>query len=257
MRGILCIFQKELKGFFANPNYYVVAALLSLTLSSLFPGYLAKFAQMSNAAFQQMGMRGESDIHFGVFMQVASLLNLLLIFMTPALTMRLLSEEKKMKTMDLLMTVPVTSLDIVLGKYLAAACAVGGLAILASLYPLSTMGFASNVNWLAMAICFLSMFLVGCVYTAVDLFCSSLTESQIVSYVFSVVLNISLWFLASGAELTDNATVRQVFEHISLPSHISALASGTIRTSSLVFLFSVISLFVFLSERVVESARWR
>jgi ABC-2 type transport system permease protein len=181
----------------------------------------------------------------------------MLIFIVPALTMRLFAEEKKMKTMDLLLTSPIASWEIVVGKYLAAVVAVSFLVLIALVYPLTTLFFASGVSIGALLICFLGIFFVGMVYAAIDLFCSSLTESAIVAYVMAVMFNVALWFLSAGSEISDGALSRKIFEHISLSSHLTGLVEGTLRTTSLVFLGSVIALFNFLTERVVEASRWR
>ena len=98
---------------------------------------------------------------------------------------------------------------------------------------------------------------MGGVYAAMDLFASSLTENTIVAYIISIMFNLSIWFIGIGAEVVDSEAGRKVFEHLSLSSHLSALVEGTIRTNGLVFFFSVIVLFCFLAERVVESSRWR
>jgi len=257
MTGAMVIFKKELKGFYFNPGFYLIAFLVSVVLSWSYPIQLNMFSQLlQNYVFQQNLPQQQLNIHYGLFIRHLSYLNLMMIFVVPALTMRLLAEEKKLRTFDLLLTSPVTSTDIVLGKYFAALGAVGGMVILALLYPIATVAL-TKFNWAPLFIAFFGIFLVGGSYAAMDLFCSSLTENALVAYVTSVVLNISIWFVGIGAEVTDSPTIRQIFEHISLNVHLTNLVEGTIRTSALVFLFSVMALFCFLAERVVESSRWR
>ena len=184
------------------------------------------------------------------------MVNLILIFLVPALTMRMIAEERKLRTYDLLLTSPVTSAEIVLGKYFAVIGAVGCLMFVALLYPLTTRFFVA-FQWGLLLVAFLGIFLLGAVYAAMNLFCSALTESALVAYVMAVILNIAVWFVGIGVEIADGSLVRQIFEHISLNTHLAAMIEGAIRTNGLVFLFSVIALFVFLTERVVESSRWR
>lgn len=257
MSGTLTIFKKELKGFYLSPSFYVIAFLVSVVLSWSFPIQLNLFSQLlQNYVYQQSLPQQQLNIHYGLFLRHLSYLNLMLIFVVPALTMRLLAEEKKLRTFDLLLTSPVTSTDIVLGKYLAALGAVGGIVLLAISYPIATAAL-TKLSWAPLLIAFFGIFLVGATYAAMNLFCSSLTENALVAYVTSVVFNVSIWFVSIGVEMTDSQTVRQIFEHISLNVHLNSLVEGTIRSSALVFLFSVIALFGFLAERVVESARWR
>ncbi|MGZ3774762.1 MAG: ABC transporter permease [Pseudobdellovibrionaceae bacterium] len=257
MSGTLTIFKKELKGFYLNPTFWVICFLISLVFSWVYPIQLNLFSQLlTNYVMQQGVPQNQLNIHYGVFLRQLSYLNLLLIFVVPALTMKLFAEEKKLRTFDLLLTSPVTSLEIVMGKYFAALGAVAGLVVLALLYPIVTSSLAT-VNWAPLIIAFSGIFLVGGVYAAMDLFASSLTENTIVAYVSSVIFNVSIWFIGIGAEVVDSEKGRKIFEHVSLSSHLSSLVEGTVRTNGLIFFVSIIVLFCFLAERVVESSRWR
>jgi hypothetical protein len=90
-----------------------------------------------------------------------------------------------------------------------------------------------------------------------NIFCSALTESAIVAFVMAFIFNVGIWFLAIGVEIVDSSMARQIFEHIALNQHLSNLVEGTVRTSSVVFILSLVFLFCFLTERVVEASRWR
>jgi ABC-2 type transport system permease protein len=257
MSSILTIFKKELKGFYFTPAFWVICFLCSLVFSWSFPIDLNRFAQfmMNYVAQQQMGAN-QLNIHYSVFSVLLVQVNLLLIIVTPALTMKLFAEERRMRTFDLLLTSPVTSAQIVIGKYFAALGAIAGIIFIAFLYPLSTAIFV-KFNWGPLLIAFLGIFLMGAVYLAMDLFASSLTESAVGSFVVAIIFNISIWFVSKGAEIVDGEKARKIFEHISLSTHLSGLVEGTIRTNGLIFFLSIIVLFCFLAERVVESSRWR
>jgi ABC-2 type transport system permease protein len=192
------------------------------------------------------------NVHYQVFLPQLNILNLILIFIVPAFTMRLFAEEKKLRTFDLLLTSPISSAQIVAGKFLATLAAIFGLCFLSFLYPVFT-----KLNWAPLVIAFFGVLTVGAVYAAMDLFASALTESAVVAYVMAVMLNMAVWFVGIGVDVVDTPMARQIFEHISINQHLVSLVEGTIRTSSLVFLFSLIFLFCFLCERVVESSRWR
>lgn len=257
MSGTMVIFKKELKGFYTSPSFYVVAFLVSMVLSWTYPIQLKLFSQLlQNYMMQQNLPPQQLNIHNALFLRHLSYLNLMLIFVVPALTMRLFAEEKKLRTFDLLLTSPITSTQIVIGKYLAALGAVLGLVLLALAYPLATGGLA-QFSLAPLLIAFSGIFMVGAAYAAMDMFCSSLTENALVAFGSSIALNLSIWFIGAGAELTDSQAIRQIFEHISVNTHLGSWTEGTIRTSAFVFLFSVVALFCFLAERVVESTRWR
>lgn len=257
MSKIFAIFKKETRGFFLSPNFYVVCFLCSAVFSWIYPNVLNKFAMALQAAVYSPEMpKQQLNIHYQVFLPQLNMLNLILIFIVPAMTMRLFAEEKKLRTFDLLLTSPVTSAQIVIGKYLAALAAIFGICFLSFLYPAATAMF-TKVNWATLTIAFMGIFIVGGVYVAMDLFASSLTESAVVAYVMAVVFNMSVWFVGIGVDVVDSPLARQIFEHISLNQHLIGMVEGTLRTSSLIFLTSVIFLFCFLCERVVESSRWR
>jgi ABC-2 type transport system permease protein len=257
MRSTLVIFKKELKGFFTGPQLYMVAFLCAVVFSWVYPIQLNVFQEtLQNAMYAQGAPQQQFNIHYGVFLRQLSYLNLMLIFVVPALTMRLFAEERKMRTFDLLLTSPVTSAEIVIGKYLAALVAIAAIIFLALLYPIVTVFFV-KINWAPLVIAFLGLFMVGAVYAAMNIFCSSLTESAIISFVMAVVFNVSVWFIGIGVEVVDSSLARQIFEHISLNQHLAGMVEGTLRTNSIIFIFSIVAIFVFLSERVVESLRWR
>jgi ABC-2 type transport system permease protein len=231
--------------------------LISVIFSWIYPIQLNLFAQLlQNYVMQANVETRQLNIHYGVFVRHLSYLNLMLIFIVPALTMKLFSEEKKLRTFDLLLTSPVTSAQIVAGKYLAVIGAIGGIVFLSFIYPAST-ALLAKISWGPLIVSFIGIFLIGAVYAAMNLFCSALTEQSLLAYAMSVILNLSIWFVGIGAEVVEGETARKVFEHISLNTHLSSLVEGTVRTSGIIFILSLIFLFCFLTERVVESARWR
>ncbi|MEZ0391406.1 MAG: ABC transporter permease [Pseudobdellovibrionaceae bacterium] len=257
MSAVLAITRKETKGFYLSPNFYIVCFLCAAIFSWVYPNVLNKFSvALQSFVYQPEMPKQQLNIHYQVFLPQLNILNLILIFVVPALTMRLFAEEKKLRTFDLLLTSPVTSAEIVGGKFMAVMMAIFGLCFLSFLYPAATSVFTS-LNWTTLIIAFLGIFIVGGVYAAMDLFASSLTESAVVAYVMAVMLNMSVWFIGIGVDVVDSPEARRIFEHIALNQHLVGLVEGTIRTSSLIFLLSLIFLFCFLCERVVESSRWR
>lgn len=257
MKSIGVIYKKEIKAYFTSPTFYIIAFLSTLVLSGLYLIRLAQFNEAaSNYMMQMQSSPRDLNIHYAVFLPHLSVLNLLLIMFVPALTMKSISEEKKMRTFDLLLTSPVTSIDIVLGKLFAVLTAVFGITFLALLYPVVTSRVA-DFSWAPLLIAVFGIFMVAAVYSAMDLFASSLTESTLGAYVLAIVFNLSIWFIGTSVDLASTPWLRKILEHISLNTHLSALVEGTIRTNGLIFLFSVVALFAFLAERVVESSRWR
>lgn len=257
MSKIFAIYKKEVKGFICGPGFYLICFITTLFLGFSFLIFVSKFKETLATAMYQQGMPQQTfNIHYAVFLPLLAYLNLLMIVLVPGLTMRLLSEEKKMRSMDLLLTSPITSAQIVIGKYLAGLTAVGILCLIAFSFQ-AVMGLFADLNWGPLLVAVLGLFLVGAVYVAMDLFCSALTESAIISFFLAVMLNLGIWTIGMVVEVVDTGTVRQIFEHLSLNQHLVNLVEGTVRSSTLIFIGSLIFLFCFLAERVVESARWR
>lgn len=257
MNSMYVIFKKELASFYKSPLFYFLAFMMTILLSILFSISLDKFAQTASNAMLQFGMQPQLlNIHYSVFLPHLSIINLIFIFLIPALTMRLISEEKKMKTFDLLLTSPITSVAIVLGKYFATLFVIVGLILISFIYPLISRN-VFEFSWAPTLVAGLGIFLVAAVYTSMNLFASSLTDNSLVAFVLSIVLNLSIWFIGALNESFDEPVTKKILEHISLNNHLAGMIEGTIRTNGLVFFFSIIVLFCFLTERVVESSRWR
>lgn len=257
MSPVWVLAKKEFRGFVTGPTFFIVLAMMTTVMTWMYPIHLRMFRDMADNAMFSMGAPSQQfNIHYGLFLRHLSYVNLLLILIVPALTMRLFAEEKKLRTFDLLLTSPVSSWQIVLGKYFAALGVLFLLLLAAFMYPAATALFA-DVQWGPLLAAFGGIFLVAAVYAAMDVFCSSLTESAIIAFVMAIILNVSIWFVGVGVEVVDSSWARAMFEHISLNSHLSAMVEGTIRSSSLIFFLSAAFFFCFLAERVVESSRWR
>lgn len=258
MNSTFVIAKKELKSFFLTPTFYFIAGIICVILSFLFPAHFSMFVTQSQMAAQQMQQGAQQgNIHYGLYLRHLSYINLLLIFVVPAFTMKLFAEEKKLRTFDLLLTSPVTSWEIVLGKFLSVAGAIAAIMLIALLYPLVTLMFVDKIHWPSLILAFSGIFVLSLIYVSMNLFCSSLTESVLISFILSVILNVSIWFVGIGVEIVDSQWARQLFEHISLANQLSSLVEGTLRIQTIAFFVSAVSLFLFLAERVVESHRWR
>lgn len=257
MRGTFVIFKRELATYFLSPTFYLITFLVTLLLSVMFTLSLAKFAELSGNQMLQMGLSpAQQNIHYGVFLPHLSLVNLMFIFLIPAFCMRLLAEEKKMHTFDLLMTSPVKSFDIVLGKFFATMVVVSCILVVSMVYILIARRMA-EFSWAPTLTAALGIFLVAGVYVAMDLFASSLTESALVAFVLSIIFNMGIWFIGALNDSINTPWLKDIFEHISLNTHLAGMIEGTLRTNGLIFLLSLIFLFCFLTERMIESSRWR
>lgn len=254
---MMTIYFKEIAGFFKSPLFYLLAFLTSLILGITFAMGLQSFIMLQSNAMYQFGMSASQlNAHYSIFMQHLSFLNLIFIFFTPALAMKLIAEERKNRTMDLLLTSPVTSLEIIASKYLSILTVVLALVVLALSY-IAISNQMIEFNWRPTLITAFGIFIVGAVYSAISLFASSLTENTMMAFILGVIFNLGIWIFGGVSELIDQELWKRFFEQVSLNLHFQSLMEGVIKLNSVVFFLSVIVFFCFLAERLIESSRWR
>lgn len=257
MKSVLTIAWKDFKSSVTRPMFFLIAGLCSTLWSYLYLRGVREFAQQSLLmSAPQFGGGMQMNIHYTLFISHISYINIIFIFMIPALTMGLISEEKKMRTYDLLLTSPINATHIALGKFLAGFGTAMLLVLIGMLYPIGTALFA-DFQWAPLLSSFIGLTLMTAAYVAVGLFASSMTESVVLSVVMGVLFNLVLWFLSSGSGFSDNPVFTAIMEQVSIGQQLFSFLKGTFKVSAIVFFLSLAGLFVFLAQRVVESSRWR
>jgi ABC-2 type transport system permease protein len=237
LANTLTFARKELKSFFTSPVAYVI-----LTLFLLITGWF--FAS-------SLFLVGQADMRdlFSVIIPIAYM------FFIPAISMRLLSEEKKSGTLELLVTMPVRDSEIVLGKYLATLGLLASALILSLSYPL-TLAFLGDPDGGAIFGGYIGLFLMGASYLAIGLFTSGLTENQIVAFITGFVIIFVLWML-DKVLIFFPGSMASVIEYLSVTYHFENIARGVVDTRDLLYYLSIIVVFLFLAVRTMESRRWR
>lgn len=231
------IYKREMKAFFTSPIAYI---------------YLAIFYAIS--AFYYVGsniMGSTTDMSYaflGIFM--------IIMLFIPLLTMRLMSDEKKQKTDQGLLTAPVNLAEIVMGKFFAAATVfVIGMAIYVP-YVLVLYSLAGNLPWATIIGHFVGLLLVGTSFISIGLFVSSLTEIQIVAAILSLLINFFLYMIDVFASRVTFAPLKQVMVAVGFYNRYTEFTQGILNITSVVFFISVIFVFNFLTVRVLERRRW-
>ena len=258
MRQFLSQFKKDFRQTLVNPVFFLMAGLCCAIWGFVFPRRLFEFSRVAGVTpfADQGGLTGGYNIYETVFVNHLSLTHLLLLFIVPIFTMRLISEEKKLRTFDLLMTAPITSTKIVLGKFFAGYAVVLILVFLSFLYPFSTSWFVEfNVRLLVSA--YLSIALLMAVYTAIGLFSSSLSASVMLSVFLGIIFSVSLHFISLGEGFSDHPFYSSAMEYLSISTHLDSFFRGNILSSSVFFFLILAGFFVFMTQRVIESSRWR
>ncbi len=233
---MFAIFKRELKAYFTSPLGYV---------------FLAIFYAFSGLFFYIFSLSvGSTDIS-SVFLMMF----IVLMVFVPLLTMRLLSEDKKQKTDQLILTAPVSLLSIVMGKFLAAyAIFAIGVAVM-PVYGFVMSTFAT-VSWLPIWGNTVGLLLLGGIFVSIGLFISSLTENQMIAAIGGFFINLIILLMNTLKSALPNGFLQDVLSSISVYSRYSEITSGIFSLSSLIFFVSVIFIFLFLTVRVLEKRRW-
>jgi ABC-2 type transport system permease protein len=255
MSNILAIAQKELKAYFASPIAYVLITFFAFFFALFFVPILLFFEEQS----RQMSMMGAGQPPFNVNDQlihpVLSNVSVILLFVLPIVTMRSFAEEKRTGTMELLLTSPLTDVQIVFGKFIGAMGLI--LAMLAITLPhLGFLFWYGNPEWKPIATAYLGFFLMSGCFLAIGLFISSLTRNQVIAAMATFGVFLMLWVVDWTSRFS-RPSIQLVLEYLSITRHFDDFARGVIDTKHLVYYASFIIFGLFLTVRSVETERWR
>ena len=259
MKQILAIIQKELKISFYSPLAYVVIAVFTFITGYFFYSVLNWFVEQSFMATMQAQQYRQAPPKFNVnLMVIRGFLNniaVISLFVLPAITMRLFSEEKKQGTVELLYTTPITSGQIIVGKYLA-----GLIFYIVLLIP--TMFFHGllfaygNPEFLPVLSGYVGLILFGSTFIALGLFISTTTENQIIAAIGGFALALFLWIVGWGSSFA-GPTLAPVLQYISIISHFEDFAQGIIDSTHFSYYVLITFLGIYLSIKSIESVKWR
>lgn len=184
------------------------------------------------------------------------------LFMLPILTMRLIAEERRQKTLELLLTTPVRPVEIVLGKFFAGVFIMGIMLALTALFPLLLDVFGASaqaahpVDWRSVGTTYLGMFLLGSAFVSVGLFSSSLSESQIVAVVLSFATLLMFYVVGLAARGQEGVWL-SVLQYLSLNAHLEPFVRGLVRLSDVTYYLSIVAVSLLMTHQVIEAQRWR
>ena len=242
---MLTIYKREISHFFGSLIGYIVVAVF-LVITGLFNWI---FKEYSILEFGYANMDPLFAMAPWVFL-----------FLIPAVTMRMFAEEKRNNTIELLVTKPVTDFSIVLAKFYAGISLVL-LALIPTITYFLTIYFLSvpvgNIDTGSILGSYIGLFMLASAFTAIGIFCSSVTDNQIVAFLLSVFI-CAFFYMAFGSLslfFGSNALIL-VIEQLGIDAHYSSMSKGVLDTRDLVYFFSLISLFIILTKTVLESRKW-
>lgn len=232
------IYKREMRSYFTSPVGYIFVAVFTVLSAYFFTDYTLQAGEDSSFAS-----------YFAILLYI-------FIAIIPLITMKLISEERKIRTEQLILTGPVSLFGIVFAKFLAAFTLFGGTFSLTSAVfyiPLSMYGAPNGMKYLCN---YLAVLLAGAAFIAIGVFISSLTENQFIAAIGTMAVILLLLFINSLNNYINVAFIRNIFSALSFSSRFANFANGIFDYSSLFYFLSMSGLFLFLTVRSFEKRRW-
>ncbi|HEX3027458.1 MAG TPA: ABC transporter permease subunit [Clostridia bacterium] len=229
------IFRREFKSYFSSAIGYV---------------FLSVFLFFSGYFFINVNIGGNTNDMSSFFSSII----FIYVFLIPILTMKLMCEDKKQKTDQILLTSPVSLSGIVIGKFLAALCVFAMALSSVAVFGIILAVMSSVDGWVIVGN-IVAMLFVGSALIAIGIFISALTESQMIAAVASFFIMLML-FMADNFSSSTNAVLSAITGAISITTHYNNFALGIFNLADVVFYCSMAAIFLFLTMRVLEKRRW-
>ncbi len=242
MPRTLSIAKREFFAYFNSPIAYIVMSVFLLAVGILF--FIMGGFFIVNEATLRSFFNAFHHPMFPVFPLFAA-----------AATMRLIAEEKRQGTFEILMTLPVRDVEVVLGKYLAALGFLCVVLVVSLGYPIS-LSFAADLDWGPIVGGYVGLVLLGAAYLAIGLLASSLTVHQIIAFFAAVVISFFFYYVSYGATFTPGP-VASVLQYVSFTYHFSNLARGVIDSRDVLYFVSVTVAALMGSVLSLQARKWR
>lgn len=237
MSNIFAVTKKEIRSYWNSPIAYIYVTVFLALVSWLF--------------FEGFFLQGQASLRdfFG-------LLPMAFVLFVPAVTMRLWAEEKKLGTIELLMTLPLRDYEVVMGKFLAAFMFLS-MSILLSLPLVGIVAYLGHPDPGPIVGGYLGALLMGGAFLAMGTFFSSLTENQIIALIVAFVAAIILLLLDSTVVLSRVPTaLAPAVDFLGIRSHFESIERGVIDSRDILYFLSITGLFLFLNVRTIQSRKW-
>ena len=237
MSGLRGIFRREFKSYFDSPIAYVYIAVFLVVVNWFF---FRDFFLSEQASLRSLF--GTMPLYF--------------LFFVPAVAMRLWSEERKMGTVELLLTLPVKDWEVVVGKFLAGLALIA-LSLLLTFPLVVTVKMLGNPDMGAIFASYLGSLLMGAAYLAIGFFVSSLTENQIVAFLLGITACFIFFIIGENLVLISTpAPLVPLFRWLGLGTHFESIARGVLDTRDFLYYATIIGFFLFLNVRSVAERKW-
>lgn len=255
MKGFKAVFKRELYAFFASPIFYVVGTIFLILSGYFFYTSVAYFSLISFQAAQNPYMVGQVTLTEMVVKPLFDDMSIILLLLVPLLTMRLLAEEKKNGTMELLLTYPIRELAVLLGKYLATLFVILVLLAGTVIYML-LLSWIGDLEWGPVLTGYGGLVLMTAGFVSLGLFASALTQNQIIAAVVGFGALLMFWIIGWAGSVS-GPLVGRVVNYLSLLEHLDSFSKGVLDSRDLIFYLNFSVFFIFLTLRYLDSQKIR
>jgi ABC-2 type transport system permease protein len=236
MSTSVTVAKREIKAYFNSPVAYIV-----VTVFMLLAGYLY---------WSQLFLEKQTELRY-----YFSLTPLIFTFIVPAITMRLLAEEKGSGTLEMLITMPVRDWEVVVGKFLAGLTMLGAIVGMTMFYAI-TLALLGPIDKGPVLTGYLGLLLMGGSYVAIGVMASSLTRNQIVAFILAFAISFALFIFGQIVQYAPD-WLAPVLAFLSMGNHFESLSRGVVDSRDVIFYLSVMVVSLVIATASLESRKWK
>ena len=237
MRNIRTVYLRELVGFFNSPMAYIFLVIFAIVNGYFFTNRFFLF--------------GQSDLR-----SLFDIVPLVFLFFIPAISMGLIARENDIGTMETMSTLPLSTVQFVLGKFIAALCLIL-LGLLATSIHFITLVFVGiNIDYGAIFSGYLGLALMGATFAAIGTYASSITQNQVVAFIIGLFM-VLIIFMLDKTLIFVPSSIAGLLQFLAIDYHLSNMSRGVIDSRNLIYFFSMIGFFLFLTVQTLEVRRWK
>lgn len=250
---MIAILRKELAAYFNSALAWILMAAFMFVLGMVFVSMMSYYSEQSMMAASSPFGAQQLNPTDKVIVPTFKWVGYLLMFILPALTMRLIAEESRQGTLEMLFSYPITETEIVMGKFLGCLSVVGVMMGLTSGMFIA-LNRVVSIEWKVVAAGYLGVLLLASAFISFGLWASSLTSSQLIAAAVTYCGLLSSWLVVIVGREFESA--KEIFGDLSSMTHLAEMARGTISTHHFVYYLAWTGLFLFLTVRTLESKKW-
>ena len=237
MRNIRTVYLRELVGFFNSPMAYIFLVVFAIVNGYFFTNRFFLF--------------GQSDLR-----SLFDIVPLVFLFFIPAISMGLIARENDIGTMETMSTLPLSTVQFVLGKFIAALCLILLGLLATSIHFITLVFVGTNIDYGAIFSGYLGLALMGATFAAIGTYASSITQNQVVAFIIGLFM-VLIIFMLDKTLIFVPSSIAGLLQFLAIDYHLSNMSRGVIDSRNLIYFFSMIGFFLFLTVQTLEVRRWK